>query len=120
MTTPTAFDSLKSGKGRLYLMPKEKRVAEWNRLKQHDWATKHHVPKYEGYIKINQDVINELQTALDSQGGDFRYNLKVCEQLGDDGEFKQFNLDYWIPTKPKRQPVIEDKGFDLDDDDLPF
>ena len=32
-TKPTAFESLKAGKGRLYPMPKEKRIEEWNRLK---------------------------------------------------------------------------------------
>lgn len=121
MKTPTAFESLKAGKGRLYPMDKEKRIQEWNRLKQYDWATKSHVPKFEGYIKIDEDVIAEMQQALAAQGGEFRYNLKVCEQLGDDGEIKQFNIDYWVPTKPaKSAPKASAPVDDFLDDDMPF
>ena len=37
---PTAFESLKAGKGRLYPMPKEKRIEEWNRLNVDYWIPK--------------------------------------------------------------------------------
>ena len=123
--TPSAFESLKAGKVRLYPMPKEKRIEEWNRLKQYDWATKAHVPKFDGFIKINRDLVAALQAALDANGGnDFRYNIKVCEQMGDDGTtIQQLNVDYWIPKpNPNAQASAPASApaDDFLDDDLPF
>ncbi|MDC1406258.1 hypothetical protein N8314_01775 [Akkermansiaceae bacterium] len=126
--TPSAFESLKAGKGRLYPMPKEKRIEEWNRLKQYDWATKAHVPKFDGFIKINRDLVASLVAALDANGGnDFRYNIKVCEQMGDDGTtIQQLNVDYWIPKpNPNAQASapaasVAAPADDFLDDDLPF
>jgi hypothetical protein len=123
--TPTAFESLKAGKGRLYPMPKEKRIEEWNRLKQYDWATKAHVPKFDGFIKVSRELVADLQAALDSHGGnDFRYNIKVCEQMGDDGNLQQLNVDYWIPKpNPNAQQSASTSASGADDfldDDLPF
>tara|TARA_B110000908_G_C10219083_1_gene434331 strand:+ start:888 stop:1277 length:390 start_codon:yes stop_codon:yes gene_type:complete len=126
--TPSAFESLKAGKGRLYPMPKEKRIEEWNRLKQYDWATRAHVPKFDGFIKINRDLVAALQAALDANGGnDFRYNIKVCEQMADDGTtIQQLNVDYWIPKpNPNAQASAPAASAaapadDFLDDDLPF
>ena len=50
-------------------MPKEKRIEEWNRLKQYDWATKANVPKYDGFIKVSRDLIAEMQAGLDEHNG---------------------------------------------------
>ena len=123
MKQPTAFESLKAGKGRLYPMPKERRIEEWNRLKQYDWATKAHVPKYDGFLKFDADLIAELNAALKLHGNQpFRYNLKVSEQLGEDGNIQQLNVEYWIPTKPvgEARPAATSSN-DIDfDDDLPF
>ena len=123
--TPSAFESLKAGKGRLYPMPKEKRIEEWNRLKQYDWATKAHVPKFDGFIKINRDLVAALQAALEANGGnDFRYNIKVCEQMGDDGTtIQQLNVDYWIPKPNPNAQTSAPAAAPADDfldDDLPF
>jgi hypothetical protein len=125
---PSAFESLKAGKGRLYPMPKEKRIEEWNRLKQYDWATKAHVPKYDGFIKVSRELVADLQSALDANGGsDFRYNIKVCEQMNDDGTaIQQLNVDYWIPKpNPNTQASAPAASAaapadDFLDDDLPF
>jgi|TARA_B110000908_G_scaffold79810_1_gene95636 hypothetical protein len=125
MKQPSAFEALKAGKGRLYPMPKEKRIEEWNRLKQYDWATKAHVPKFDGFIKVSRDLVTDLQAALDANGGnDFRYNIKVCEQMNDDGTaLQQLNVDYWIPKpNPNAQPAASAAvpADDFMDDDLPF
>tara|TARA_B110000977_G_C11047357_1_gene481069 strand:- start:849 stop:1226 length:378 start_codon:yes stop_codon:yes gene_type:complete len=125
MKQPSAFEALKAGKGRLYPMPKEKRIEEWNRLKQYDWATKAHVPKFDGFIKVSRDLVADLQAALDANGGnDFRYNIKVCEQMNDDGTaLQQLNVDYWIPKpNPNAQPAASAAvpADDFMDDDLPF
>lgn len=127
-TKPTAFESLKAGKGRLYPMPKEKRIEEWNRLKQYEWATKANVPKFDGFIKISKELVHDLQAALDiNNGNDFRYNIKVCEQMGDDGNLQQLNVDYWIPKPNPNASNAPSQGakppaddFLLEDDDLPF
>lgn len=125
MKQPSAFEALKAGKGRLYPMQKEKRIEEWNRLKQYDWATKAHVPKFDGFIKVSRDLVADLQAALDANGGnDFRYNIKVCEQMNDDGTaLQQLNVDYWIPKpNPNAQPAASAAvpADDFMDDDLPF
>ena len=125
MKQPSAFEALKAGKGRLYPMQKEKRIEEWNRLKQYDWATKAHVPKFDGFIKVSRDLVTDLQAALDANGGnDFRYNIKVCEQMNDDGTaLQQLNVDYWIPKpNPNAQPAASAAvpADDFMDDDLPF
>lgn len=128
MKQPSAFEALKAGKGRLYPMAKEKRIEEWNRLKQYDWATKAHVPKFDGFIKVSRDLVTDLQAALDANGGnDFRYNIKVCEQMNDDGTaLQQLNVDYWIPKpNPNAQPSSPAASAaapadDFMDDDLPF
>ena len=122
---PTAFESLKAGKGRLYPMPKEKRIEEWNRLKQYDWATKANVPKYDGFLKITRDFIDQLEAGLEAHNGaDYRCNLKVCEQMGDDGNLQQLNVDFWIP-KPDRSSQPEPAPApapvdDFEEDDFPF
>jgi hypothetical protein len=118
---PTAFESLKAGKGRLYPMPKEKRIEEWNRLKQYDWATKANVPKYDGFIKITREFIDQLEAGLAAHNGaDYRCNLKVCEQMGDDGNLQQLNVDFWIPKpNPNAAPAAKPVD-DFDDDDIPF
>ena len=66
-----------------------------------------------------------MQAALDANGGnDFRYNIKVCEQMGDDGNIQQLNVDYWIPKpNPNAQasaPAAASNADDFLDDDLPF
>jgi len=66
-----------------------------------------------------------LQAALDANGGnDFRYNIKVCEQMNDDGTaLQQLNVDYWIPKpNPNAQPAASAAApaDDFMDDDLPF
>ena len=49
-----------------------------------------------------------------------RLNIKVCEQMGDDGNLQQLNLDYWIPKpNPNSQPAPAPVD-DFEDDDLPF
>ena len=54
-TKTTAFESLKVVKVRLYPLLKEKRIEEWNGLKQNEWATKdrkptRHNPRYKGEV----------------------------------------------------------------------
>jgi hypothetical protein len=121
---PSAFEALKAGKGRLYPMAKEKRIEEWNRLKQYDWATKAHVPKFDGFIKISRELVADLAAALEvHSGNDFRYNIKICEQMNDEGNLQQLNVDYWIPKpNPNAQPSSEAAKPPVDDfdDDLPF
>ena len=121
-----AFDSLKAGRGRLYPTKKEKRKEQWERIKGYDWATPSHVTIYDGFIKVDGDVVKALQEKLSENNGEpFRYNLNVTVDRNDDKTIRQMNIDYYIPegqskrSTPAASSSDEELDF-LDDEDLPF
>ena len=125
---PTAFEAIGAGKGRLYPLDREKKLEKYNKLKQFGWFQElskerqaQEIPSFDGWLKIDQEVINELQSTLDMNGGNpFRYNLDVMEQKRD-GEVTQLNVKYWRPTKPaKSAPAPAPVQNDLPEDDIPF
>lgn len=127
---PTAFEAINAGKGRLYPLDREKKLEKYNKLKTHGWfqdlskqEQAQKIPTYDGWLKIDQEVINKLQSTLDmNRGKPFRYNLDVMEQKRD-GEVSQLNIEYWLPTKPAKdvsEPEPAPVQDDLPDDDIPF
>ena len=131
MQKPNAFDSLTAGKGRLYPTPTEKKKEWLARKQQFSWFTdksegqqRAAVPFLDGFIKIDQSVVDALQAAVSSsETGVIRYNLEAIKQAGEDGNLKQVNLEYWIPkkqggglAKAPKAPVAE-ADFE---DDIPF
>lgn len=126
---PTAFEAINAGKGRLYPLDREKKLEKYNKLKQYGWFTDLSkeqqalkIPSFNGWLKIDQDVIDEMQGALDINGGDaFRYNLEVAEQKRD-GEVSQLNVEYWLPTKPANKPAPQpaQQQADFPEEDIPF
>jgi hypothetical protein len=127
--THNAFDSLTAGKGRLYPTPSEKKKEWLERKQQFSWFTDRSdaeqraaVPFLDGFIKVDQSVVDALQAAVGSSPtGVIRYNLEAIKQAGDDGQLKQVNLEYWIPkqqgggSKPAQVKLEDDF-----DDDIPF
>lgn len=127
--THNAFDSLTAGKGRLYPTPSEKKKEWLERKQQFSWFTDRSdaeqraaVPFLDGFIKVDQSVVDALQAAVGSSPtGVIRYNLEAIKQAGDDGQLKQVNLEYWIPkqqggaNKPAQVKLEDDF-----DDDIPF
>lgn len=125
---PTAFEAINAGKGRLYPLDREKKLEKYNKLKQYGWfqelgkeqqALK--IPSFDGWLKIDQEMIDKLQSTLDMNGGQpFRYNLEVAEQKRD-GEVTQLNVEFWLPNKPaKSAPAPAPVQNDLPEDDIPF
>ena len=127
---PTAFEAINAGKGRLYPLDREKKLEKYNKLKQYGWfqelgeeqqALK--IPSFDGWLKIDQEMIDKLQSTLDMNGGQpFRYNLEVAEQKRD-GEVTQLNVEFWLPNKPARpapSPAPAPVQDDLPEDDIPF
>lgn len=127
--TNTAFDSLTAGKGRLYPTPNEKKKEWLERKQQFSWFTDRSqaeqraaVPFLDGFIKIDQSVVDRLQAAVHgSESGVIRYNLEAVKQAGDDGQLKQVNLEYWIP-KPQGGGAATAPAASADEfeDDIPF
>ena len=133
MQKHNAFDSLTAGKGRLYPTPTEKKKEWLERKQQFSWFTDRSqaeqraaVPFLDGFIKIDQSVVDALQAAVSgSETGIIRYNLEAIKQAGDDGQLKQVNLEYWIPKKKgggaataPTAPIAE--AGDEFEDDIPF
>ncbi|MDB2618444.1 hypothetical protein N9X96_00145 [bacterium] len=126
---PTAFEAIKAGKGRLYPLDREKKLEKYNKLKQYSWFTDLSkeqqalkIPSFNGWLKIDQDVIDEMQGSLDINGGEaIKYNLDVAEQKRD-GEVSQLNVEYWLPTKPANKPDPEPapQQADFPEEDIPF
>lgn len=128
---PTAFEAINAGKGRLYPLDREKKLEKYNKLKTYGWfqelgkeqqALK--IPSFDGWLKIDQEMIDKLQNALDiNHGNPFRYNLEVAEQKRD-GEVSQLNIEYWLPNKPSNNPAPAaapaPQQVDLPEDDIPF
>jgi hypothetical protein len=128
---PTAFEAINAGKGRLYPLDREKKLEKYNKLKQYGWfqelgkeqqALK--IPSFDGWLKIDQEMIDKLQGALDiNHGNPFRYNLEVAEQKRD-GEVSQLNIEFWLPNKPSNNPAPAaapaPQQVDLPEDDIPF
>lgn len=117
-----AFDAMNGGNARLYPLTKEQRKTRWENIKDKDWATPDHVPHFDGFLKIDQSFINELQTAFISHGGPFRFNLDATKKLNDDGQFKQFDIRGWIPNAASAStksaaPAQPKEEFE---DDIPF
>jgi len=131
MQKHNAFDSLKAGKGRLYPTPVEKKKEWLERKQQFSWFTEQSedqqraaVPFLDGFIKIDQSVVDALQEAVRaSDTGKIRYKLEASKQMGDDGKLKQVNLEYWIPKESNRTappPRQEAPATDDFEDDIPF
>ena len=134
---PTAFEAINAGKGRLYPLDREKRLEKYNQLKQHQWfqdlgkdQQAQKVPNWDGWLKIDQEIIDRLQECLRiNKGMPFRYNLDVMEQKRD-GEVTQLNVEFWLPSKPSKeaqqaggsysQPEPAPVQDDLPEDDIPF
>jgi hypothetical protein len=124
------FDSLTAGRGRLYPMDSGKRDEWVKRVEQYDWWSKMdeeektaRVPHFDGFIKVDQALVDNLQTALREHGGSFRYNLEATKQAGAGGGLEQVNLTYHIAkakpngaAAPAAAPVSEE----FEDDDIPF
>lgn len=97
------FESLTAGRGRLYPMDSEKRNQWVERVERFDWwqkmsedEQKARVPHFDGFIKVDQDLVENLSAALREHGGPFRYNLEATKQAGSDGSLEQVNLTYHI------------------------
>lgn len=129
---PTAFEAINAGKGRLYPLDREKKLEKYNKLKQYGWFQElpkeqqaQKIPSFDGWLKFDQEVIDDLQRTLDmNKGKPFRYNLDVMEQKRD-GEVTQLNIEYWLPTKPAKEasesePEPAPVQNDLPEDDIPF
>lgn len=121
------FESLTAGRGRLYPMDSGKRQQWVERVEGYDWwkkmaeeEQKARVPHFDGFIKVDQELVNQLSAALKEHGGPFRYNLEATKQAGVDGSLEQVNLTYHIPKAkndgyqqqaPAEQPVSDDIPF---------
>ena len=127
---PTAFEAINAGKGRLYPLDREKKLEKYNKLKTYGWFQElpkeqqaQKIPSFDGWLKIDQEMIDKLQSTLDMNGGQaFRYNLEVAEQKRD-GEVTQLNVEFWLPNKPARpapSPAPAPVQDDLPEDDIPF
>jgi hypothetical protein len=127
---PTAFEAINAGKGRLYPLDREKKLEKYHKLKQYGWFQElgkeqqaEKIPSFDGWLKFDQEVIDDLQRTLDmNKGKPFRYNLDVMEQKRD-GKVTQLNIDYWLPTKPAKEasePEPAPVQNDLPEDDIPF
>ena len=127
---PTAFEAINAGKGRLYPLDREKKLEKYNKLKQYGWFQElpkeqqaQKIPSFDGWLKIDQEMIDKLQSTLDMNGGQaFRYNLEVAEQKRD-GEVTQLNVEFWLPNKHAKSapaPAPAPVQNDLPEDDIPF
>jgi len=123
------FESLTAGRGRLYPMDAQKRSQWVERVERFDWwqkmdedEQKARVPHFDGFIKVDQELVNALSAALREHGGPFRYNLEATKQAGVDGSLEQVNLTYHIQKvktdgyaapapAPAPMPVAEDIPF---------
>jgi len=126
------FESLTAGRGRLYPMEEGKRD-EWRaRVEQYDWWQKMapeeqsaRIPHFDGFIKVDAELVNALSGALSEHGGQpFRYNLEAVKKPNEEGTgLKQVEITYHIQRPPKGgsvspQPVAESSQ--LPSDDIPF
>ena len=127
---PTAFEAINAGKGRLYPLDREKKLEKYNKLKTYGWFQElpkeqqaQKIPSFDGWLKFDQEVIDDLQRTLDMNGGQpFRYNLEVAGQKRD-GEVTQLNVEFWLPNKPAKSapaPAPAPVQDDLPEDDIPF
>ena len=99
------FDSLKAKRGRIYPMTSDERK-RWVEGKQgFSWwndktpqEKKEMTPHMQGMLKIDQEVVDTLQEAVNNHGGAFPWKLEVIKVATEDGSnVKQLNLDTWIP-----------------------
>ena len=94
------FGSMKGGNARLYPNSEEQKQKRRDQLAGKDWATEEHIPDLSGFIKIDQDVISQLQQCLQEHGGAFRWNIDASKQANEQGGLKQLKITSWLP-KPK-------------------
>lgn len=123
------FESLTAGRGRLYPMDAQQRSQWVERVEGYDWwqkmdedEQKARVPHFNGFIKVDQELLDAMSAALREHGGPFRYNLEATKQAGEDGSLQQVNLTYHIQKvktdgyaapapAPAPMPVAEDIPF---------
>ena len=121
------FSSMKGGNARLYPNSEEKKQQRREQLKDKAWATEQHIPDLSGFIKIDQEVITQLQQCLQEHGGAFRWNIDASKQPNDAGGLKQLSITSWMP-KPKAAPTqqfaatqqFSQQQKDSFNDDIPF
>ena len=94
------FGSMKGGNARLYPNSEEQKQKRRDQLAGKDWATEEHIPDLSGFIKIDQEVISQLQQCLQEHGGAFRWNIDASKQANEQGGLKQLKITSWMP-KPK-------------------
>lgn len=129
-----------AGNARLYKLTEEKRQKELTRLKGlretgQTWATDDQCHDYDGFIKIDQQLVDYLSFALKMDQDRINWKGKIAKQL--DGTPMLKIGDLWVggevpsfknyknslpPVEPKTAPPVETKQTPVSDfdDDIPF